>query len=119
MRRCFVDRIQEKVLMLDVEGNKFWKLMDAEECIACYQVKAMLDVKYGEPIVIADYFFSRLEDAEDKVRMIRKYKHCGANNSEQWYEPFGKKEDGSDLLFEDVEKWGNASVWIQPIRAMR
>jgi len=112
-------RITEEIRMMDKEGNRFSKTMDAEECIACYQVKALVDVKYGEPIVVADYFFVEREDAENKMRLIKKYKHCGDNNSEQYYEPFGKNDDGSDVLFEDVEEWGCAAVWITPIRAMR
>jgi|1_EtaG_2_1085319.scaffolds.fasta_scaffold18361_2 hypothetical protein len=113
-------RIQENVLMMDEEGNRFWKLMDAEECIACYQVKALVDVKYGEPIEVANYFFSRLEDAEDKVRMIKKYREAvvADDDGEQYYEPFGVM-DGSDILFEDLVEWGRACVSINPIRAMR
>jgi|18_taG_2_1085343.scaffolds.fasta_scaffold13658_5 hypothetical protein len=125
-----MNSIQEKVLMMDEEGNKFWKPMERgsrqQWCSrrhrfhpgAHYHVKARVGMKYGEPIVVAEYFFSRLEDAEDKVRMIRKYKHYGANDSDAWYEPFGENEDGSDILFEDMEGWGMAEVMIDPIKAL-
>jgi len=115
-----MNSIQEKVLMMDEEGNKFWKLMErgSRPQFTCYHVKARVGMKYGEPIVVAEYFFSRLEDAEDKVRMIRKYKHYGANDSDAWYEPFGENEDGSDILFEDMEGWGMAEVMIDPIKAL-
>ena len=116
-----MNSIQEKVLMMDEEGNKFWKLMEYVgwgSSTACYHVKAMVGMKHSEPIVVAEYFFSRLEDVEDKVRMIRKYKHYGANDSDAWYEPFGENEDGSDILFEDMEGWGIAEVMIDPIKAL-
>jgi len=99
-------RIQENVYMMDEEGNKFMKLMDAEECIACYWVRAVIGLKDGMDQVVGNYFFSRLEDAEDKMRMIRR-------------EEYFINEEGEDVLFGDEEKWGNASAWIKPIRAMR
>ena len=49
-------RIQENVYMMDEEGNKFMKLMDAEECIACYWVRAVIGLKDGMDQVVGNYF---------------------------------------------------------------
>ena len=115
-------RIQKNILMMDIEGKQFWKSMDAEECIACYHVKAYID--NGEnhlhayaPEEVAYHFFSRLEDAEDKVRMIMKSKGIDDGGGEE--HPFGENKDGSPVLFEDLVEWGEACVMIECIRAMR
>ena len=110
-------RIQENILMMDEEGKLFWKSMDAEECIACYHVKAYTDLcKRGVcDEEVAEYFFSRLEDAEAKVRMLMKSNGCAGKRAMI----FGKHPDGSLVLFEDLVEVGEACVSIEPIRAMR
>jgi len=120
-------RIQKNILMMDIEGKQFWKSMDAEECIACYHVKAYVDdgsARFARergwelvPEEVAYHFFSRLEDAEAKVRMIMKSKHYDCGDGEE--HPFGERRDGSPVLFEDLVEWGEACVMIECIRAMR
>ena len=118
-------RIQENILMMDIEGKQFWKSMDAEECIACYHVKAYVDngsARFARergwelaPEEVAYHFFSRLEDAEAKVRMLMKSNGCAGKRAMI----FGKHPDGSLVLFEDLVEVGEACVSIEPIRAMR